>query len=174
VLVRTAVACGAIFLEARFIYNRNVKTRLQFVSVLELCFFVAVNTSSTRRPSILVPLMLTSARPPTRAWEVARTVVAPPSSVVKCLWEVFVWGFGVLFMSCVCVCQYRGCCSLSVCGLLIFLHVSLADEQRPPASRVEALYGARLRGLGPRGQRRADGDSGSGSAHSECPTRIYS
>ena len=36
--------------------------------------------------------MLTSARPPTRAWEVARTVVAPPLSVVKCLWEVFVWG----------------------------------------------------------------------------------
>jgi len=26
-----------------------------------------------------------------RAWEVARTVVAPPLSVVKCLWEVFVW-----------------------------------------------------------------------------------
>ena len=23
--------------------------------------------------------------------------VAPPSSVVQCLWEVFVWGFGVLF-----------------------------------------------------------------------------
>jgi len=37
--------------------------------------------------------MLTSARPPIRAWEVARTVVAPPLSVVKCLWEVFVWGF---------------------------------------------------------------------------------
>ena len=31
-----------------------------------------------------------AARPPTRAWEVARTVVAPPSSVVKCLWQVFV------------------------------------------------------------------------------------
>jgi len=30
-------------------------------------------------------ITLTSARPPTRAWEVARTVVAPPSSVVKCL-----------------------------------------------------------------------------------------
>jgi len=44
---------------------------------------------------------------------VARTVVAPPSSVVKCLWEVFVWGFGLLFLSCVCRC--RGCCSLSVC-----------------------------------------------------------
>jgi len=33
-----------------------------------------------------------------------RTVVALPSSVVKCLWEVFVWGFGALFLSCVCVC----------------------------------------------------------------------
>jgi len=45
----------------------------------------------------------TSARPPTRAWEVARTVVAPPSSVVKCLWEAVVWGVGVLFLSCACV-----------------------------------------------------------------------
>ena len=34
---------------------------------------------------------------------VARTVVAPPSSVAKCLWGVFVWGFGVLFLLCVCV-----------------------------------------------------------------------
>ena len=33
----------------------------------------------------------------------------------NCLWEVFVWGFGVLFSSCVCVCRCRGCCSLSVC-----------------------------------------------------------
>ena len=38
-----------------------------------------------------------------RAWEVARTVVSPPSSVVQCLWEVFVWGFRVLFLSCACV-----------------------------------------------------------------------
>jgi len=64
-----------------------------------------------------------SARPPTRAWEVARTVAASPSSVVKCLWGVFVWGLGCC--SCrVCVC--RGCCSLSVCvcvcDLLLFLH----------------------------------------------------
>jgi len=44
-----------------------------------------------RQTSTLL-LMLTSARPPTRAWEVARTVVAPPLSVVKCLWEVFVLG----------------------------------------------------------------------------------
>jgi len=38
-----------------------------------------------------------------RAWEVARTVVAPPSSVVKCLWEVFVGGWGVVLVVCVCV-----------------------------------------------------------------------
>ena len=38
-----------------------------------------------------------------RAWEVARTVAAPPSSVVKWLWGMFVWGFGVLFLSCACV-----------------------------------------------------------------------
>jgi len=42
------------------------------------------------------------------------TVVAPPSSVVECLWEVFVWCLGGC--SCrVCVCRCRGCCSLSVC-----------------------------------------------------------
>jgi len=67
-----------------------------------------------------IPLMLTSARPPTRAWEVARTVVAPPLSVVKCLWEVFVWGS----------CRARVCAGvggvLSVgvcaCDLLIVVH----------------------------------------------------
>jgi len=65
-----------------------------------------------RRTSTLPPT-LTSARPPTRAWEVARTVVAAPSSGVKCLWEVFVWG--VVLVVCVCVCRCRGCCSLSGC-----------------------------------------------------------
>jgi len=43
------------------------------------------------RQTSTLPLMLASARPPTRAWELARTVVAPPLSVVKCLWELFVW-----------------------------------------------------------------------------------
>ena len=57
-------------------------------------------------------------RPPARAWEVARTVIAPPSSVVKCLWEVFVWGFGVLFVSCVCV---------SVSGVLFSVGVCVCD-----------------------------------------------
>ena len=55
-------------------------------------------------------------RPPTLAWEVARTFVAPPSSVVKCLCEVFLFlcGFGVLFLPCGCRC--RGCCSLQNTG----------------------------------------------------------
>jgi len=67
------------------------------------------------RQTSTLPLMLTSARPPTRAWEVARTVVAPPLSVVKCLWEVFVWG------SCrarVCV-PVLGVFSLSVCPVCV-------------------------------------------------------
>jgi len=34
---------------------------------------------------------------------------------VKCVWEMFVWGFGVLFLSCACVCRCPGGCSLSVC-----------------------------------------------------------
>jgi len=52
---------------------------------------------------LTLPFTLTSARPPTRAWEVARTVVAPPSSVVKCLWEVLVGGLGG------CSCRVRVC-----------------------------------------------------------------
>ena len=80
----------------------------------------------------------------------ARTVVAAPSSVVKCVWEVFVWGV-VLFV-CVCVCCCRGCCSLSVCvcvcDLLIFLLVLSgvrllpkvdALRARPTAVRSSAL-----------------------------------
>jgi len=38
-----------------------------------------------------------------------------PSSVVKCLWEVFVWGFGVLFLSCVCVSVSGVLFSVGVC-----------------------------------------------------------
>jgi len=55
---------------------------------------------------------------------VARTVVAPPSSVVKCLWEVFVWGVGVLFLSCACVSVSGVLFSVGVCvwDLFIFLH----------------------------------------------------
>jgi len=72
--------------------------------------------------------------------EVARTVVAPPSSVVKCLWEVFVGGFGVLFLSCVCVSVTGvlfsvGVC-VCVCDLLIFLHRCLNEQEA--ASRVDS------------------------------------
>jgi len=60
-----------------------------------------------------------------------------PSSVVKCLREVFVWGVGVLFLSCacvsvsgvlfsvgVCVCARARACvcvCVCVCDLVIFL-----------------------------------------------------
>jgi len=76
--------------------------------------YLTVARPRQRRTSTL-PITLTLARPPTRAWEVARTVVAPPSSVVKCLWEVFVWGFGVLFLSCACVMVWGVLFSVSVC-----------------------------------------------------------
>ena len=52
---------------------------------------------------------------------VARTVVAPPSIVVQCLWGVFVWGFGVLFLSCACVSRVLFSLCVCVCDLLIFL-----------------------------------------------------
>jgi len=40
----------------------------------------------------------------------------PPSRGVKCLWEVFVWGFGVLFLSGVCVCMSLcRCVCMCVC-----------------------------------------------------------
>jgi len=38
-----------------------------------------------------------------RTCEEDRGLVLTTSSVVQCLWEVFVWGLGVLFLSCVCV-----------------------------------------------------------------------
>jgi len=55
-----------------------------------------------RRTSTL-PRTLTSARPPTRAWVVVRTVVAPPLSVVEC-------GMGGFVRVVVCLC----CCSCCV------------------------------------------------------------
>ena len=57
-------------------------------------------------------------------------VDAPPSSVVKCLWEVFVWGFGVLFLSCVCVGGVVLC--RCVCDLLIFSHLIRSQVREEP------------------------------------------
>jgi len=42
---------------------------------------------------------LTSAWPPTREWEVVRTVAAPPSIVVKCWGKWLFVSFVVLFLS---------------------------------------------------------------------------
>jgi len=105
-----------------------------------------------------LPPTLTSARPPTRAWEVARTVVAPPSSVFKCLWDVFVLGFGVLFLSCVCVSVSGVLFSVGVCvcDLLMFLHLSLfipgsaVHQLRRGARHLLSLLGQHYR----RGDRR--------------------
>ena len=55
-----------------------------------------------------------TARPPTRVWEVVRTVAAPPSIVVKCVGVVLrvvvcgvvlVVSRVMLFLLCVCVCD---------------------------------------------------------------------
>jgi len=92
------------------------------------------------RQTSTLPLMLTSARPPTRAREVARTVVAPLLSVVKCLWEVFVWGCGVLFLSCVCVSVSVSGVLFSVCAcacdLLIFLQAYICAYFSPVSAQA--------------------------------------
>jgi len=71
---------------------------------------------------------------------VVPTVVAPPSSVVKCVWEVLVWGFVLVVYVCVSVSgvlfSVGGVC-VCVCDLLIFLQVV-----------PEPLYWYRLAGGG--------------------------
>ena len=97
--------------------------------LFDTCLHTSLHTSASRLH--FTPLLHTASSQVVtiRAWEVARTVVAPPSSVVKCLWEVFVWGFGVLFLSCVCVCVGIGgvvlcrCVCVCVCDRLICSHL---------------------------------------------------
>jgi len=78
---------------------------------------------------------------------VARTVVAPPS-VVKCLWEVFVWGLGCCFCR-VRVCRCRGCCSLSVCvgggGGPTPQAATRVAASTPPPKHLDIFQGAPLR-----------------------------
>ena len=76
----------------------------------------------------------------------ARTVVAPPSSVVKCFFVggVRLGGWGVVLSVCVCVggvvpCR---CVCVCVCDLLVFLHVDLEDGVVLPAqAQQRALRG---------------------------------
>jgi len=51
---------------------------------------------------------------------------APPSSVVKCLWEVFVCGFGVVFFSCVCVAVSGVLFSVGVCVCDLLIESTLS------------------------------------------------
>jgi len=56
------------------------------------CSYLNSNPNTVVLDSWLMHLFIFCCVPRrTSAWEVARTVVAPPLSVVKCLWEVFVW-----------------------------------------------------------------------------------
>ena len=70
-----------------------------------------------------------------------------PSSVVKCLWEVFVWGFGALFLflSYVCVGGVVLCRCVCVCDLLIFLHPTISSwfTDTPLASCLLSVQGKR-------------------------------
>ena len=111
-----------------------------------------IHTPVRPRRTSTLPLTLTSARPRTLAWEVARTVVAPPSSLVTCLWEVFVWGFGVLFLLCACVSVSGvlfsvGVC-VCVCDLLIFLHPRSARTMRAPCATSRKRSSRRWRAIG--------------------------
>jgi len=81
-----------------------------------------------------LPPTLTSARPPTRVWEVVHTVAAPPSIVVECGGWFFVWSFVALFLSCRVLCScgvvlVASCVVLfvlcvCVCDLFLFLHTT--------------------------------------------------
>jgi len=96
-----------------------IHTAFSFCRVLccSCCVFVCATCFSSYSSHSHLHSKLCSFTPPfhSQAWEVARTVVAPPSSVVKCLWEVLVWEFGVLFLSCVVVSVSGVLFSVEVC-----------------------------------------------------------
>jgi len=64
------------------------------------------------------------------------------SSVIKCLWEVFFGGFGLLFLSCVCVGVGGGVLCRCVCvrDLLIFLQAIAPDDARVHVCAVRFLH----------------------------------
>jgi len=71
---------------------------------------------------------------------------APPSSVLKCVREVFVWGFGVLFLSCMCECRCWGCCSLFRCVCVCVTCWSFFIGDPGVHARPQASGGGRGRG----------------------------
>jgi len=96
---------------------------------------------------------LTSARPPTRVWEVIRTVAAPPSIVVKC-------GGGGSSCGRLLSCRVLCCCgvvlvvscvvlfSLCVCVCDLFLFLQTADFVRNVVLADSAAGGGRCHVVG--------------------------
>ena len=78
-----------------------------------------------------LPPTLTSARLPTRAWVVVRTVVAPPMSVVEC----GVWGFVRVI-----ICLW--CCS---CGVVVCVTCFSGYRCRPRSATLRSSRFCRLR-----------------------------
>jgi len=90
-----------------------------------------VRPHTVRRPRLAlgaplrIVLLQVSARPPTRVWEVVRTVAAPPSIIVKCggvFLRVVVCG-GVLVVSCRVLCVSVRVRVVCLCGV-VFVCVS--------------------------------------------------
>jgi len=64
-----------------------------------------------------------------------QTVYPPPSSVVKCLWGVFVWGVVLVVCVCVSVSGVLFSVGVCVCDLLIFLQTVYEMDDKPSALR---------------------------------------
>jgi len=87
------------------IHNARIRTSLPCTGLAVASEIVHTSlsfTGSTAAAAAMVP------HPPAHSQKRS-------SSVVKCLWEVFVWGLGVLFLSCVCVSVSGVLFSVGVC-----------------------------------------------------------
>ena len=67
------------------------------------------------KPKLLHTLSCVSGEPRPQRRKLRPPANTFPSSVVKCLWEVFAWGFGVLLLSCACVSVSGVLFSVGVC-----------------------------------------------------------
>jgi len=93
---------------------------------------------SSHPPPSTLPPTLTSARPPTRVWEVVSTVAAPPSIVVKCGGGGSlcgrVWCFSCRVLCCVVVVLFLSCRVLW-CSCCVFVCVTCFSYHTPQTRR---------------------------------------